>query len=262
MLILRWKLDLQMFAEDTGVEAAPAAEVQTESTQVEASETGAETSVAAEPEKQNNFEKAFAKRLAEAQSKWESEHAEKYKDYDDLKKAAEFFQRRHGFNDFMSLKEEIELAELQDRAEKEQVSPQIIKRIDELEAKAAKADALERQQEEEKRVSAYWSTLNEFVKEKGIEADKLNQFMIENEMTYNPNAPEKSFMLAYKAMKADELEEKLASAEKEGMKKLLQAKGSIPTVPGSNANGQVSSPAPKTFAEARQRAMQRMTGEG
>ncbi|MNU04264.1 hypothetical protein D3C72_2486020 [compost metagenome] len=57
------------------------------------------------------------------------------------------------------------------------------------------------------------------------------------------------------------MQKKLESAEKDGMKKLIQAKGNIPTVPGKTAQGQVVQTAPKTFAEARQRAMQRMNGE-
>lgn len=257
----RYKLNLQLFAEEatveTGVESAPAAEVQTETPN--ASETGAETEVAAEPEKQNNFEKAFAKRLKEAQAKWEAEQAEKYKHYEDYRKAAEYLQKTSGINDIMTLKERIELEELQEQAEQQSVPVEVLKRIQELEAKAAKAEQLEKAQQEEQRVSAYWSSINEFVKDKGIEAEKLNQFMIDNGLSYDPNEPAKSFNVAYKAMRADELEQKLATAEKEGMKKLLQAKGSIPTVPGNNASGQLSSPTPKTFAEARARALQRFS---
>jgi hypothetical protein len=62
-------------------------------------------------------------------------------------------------------------------------------------------------------------------------------------------------------MRHDALEKQVESAEKEGVKKFLQAKGGIPTIPGKTATGQSVSAAPKTFAEARQRAMQRLTSE-
>ena len=257
------RTNLQLFAGEgeSGVEAAPAAEGQTETPQVESSESGAETQVAAEPEKSNNFEKAFAKRLAAEREKWQAESQEKYKGHDDYKLVADYLQEANGL-DLMTLKERIEMERLQTRAEQQGISPEMQKRLEALEEKAAKGDALEQKFQEEQRVSSYWSGLNEFAKGKeGIDAQTLNQFMIENGLMYDPSNMEKSFNVAYKAMMHDQLQSKLESAEKEGVKKFLQAKGAIPTVPGSTSQGHVSAPSPKTFAEARQRAMQRLSGE-
>jgi|ADGO01.1.fsa_nt_gi hypothetical protein len=75
-------LNLQLFAEGgevtgevpaPGVEDAPAAGEQAQESEVDANQTGVEEQAAAEPEKQNNFEKAFAKRLAAERDKWEAE---------------------------------------------------------------------------------------------------------------------------------------------------------------------------------------------
>src|SRR5690606_21352965 len=129
-------------------------------------ESGANSEVAAEPEKQNNFEKAFAKRLAAEREKWDKETAERYKDYDVLKKATEHLQRTSGINDLMTLKEELELAELQERAETQNLDVERLKGIEQLEANAAKADEMEQQQQEEQRVQSYFSSLGEFVKDK------------------------------------------------------------------------------------------------
>mgnify|MGYP007051630632 CR=1 FL=1 len=261
MFKFRWSMNLQLFSEElgsveTGVEEAPAAEEQVSN---EASEPGAETQVAAEPEKQNNFEKAFAKRLADAQAKWESEQAEKYRDYEDYKRAAEYLQKTSGISDLMTLREQIEMAELQERADKENVPPEVLKRLDELEAKAAKAEQLEAEQKQQQEWQQFESSLKQFCEGKEIDGKSVDhmdlwKFMHENGVT----KPE----VAFKAMKADILEAKLEHAEKEGVKKFLAAKGSIPTITGSTSQGTVASKPPKTFAEARQRAMQRMTGEG
>lgn len=276
---IKWKLNLQLFAEegeavDTGVETTPDAEVQ-ETTETE-TDNGSES---------GGVEKAFAKRLSQAQAKWESEYRAKFeeekkqeiekvrsefKDYDTYREATEFLQKQHGINDIMTLKEQLELTKLQERAEKQNLDPETLKRIDELERKAARADELEQQrmQEEEERQQAeaqrayeesYFNSMKEFASSREIEADKLHEFIMENSLFVNPENMEKTFEIAVKAMKHDEIEAKLQSAEKDGMKKLFQAKGAIPTIKGNSTQGEISSPAPKTFAEARQRALQRMS---
>ncbi|MNN82492.1 hypothetical protein D3C81_1994300 [compost metagenome] len=73
----RYTLNLQLFADDgaveSGVDEVPAAEVQPETPEFEsADQTGVDEMAAAEPEKLNNFEKAFAKRLAAEREKWQS----------------------------------------------------------------------------------------------------------------------------------------------------------------------------------------------
>lgn len=228
---------------ESGVESVPAAEGQ------------------AEVETASNFEKAFAKRLAEAKSKWESEVTDKYKDYDTYKKSAEYFAKINNVPDVMTLKERIEMEELQEAAEKQQVPVEVLKRLQELEAKASKGEELERTMQQQQEQQNYWSNIEKFAESKGADMKALNQFMIDNEMSYDPNNMERSFELAYKAMRHDELSKQVEEAEKQGMKKLLQAKSSIPNVTGNKAQGQVTSPAPKTFAEARARAMQRFTRE-
>lgn len=207
----------------SGVDVTPAAEVQTEQTEASADQSGVDSKAAAEPEKQNNFEKAFAKRLAEAEKKWQAETAEKYKDYDTHKELSDYFQKINGM-DAMTLKERVEMERLQERAERENVPPEVLKRIDELEAKAAKGEQLEQQQQEVQRINTYFSALNEFVKDKGVDPQALNQFMIDNEMQYNPNAMEKSFTLALNAFKADEYKAKLETAKKDAIDEYLGSK--------------------------------------
>ena len=127
-------LDLQLFAEDeavaTGVEDAPAAGEQPEASEGSANQTGVDEQAAAEPEKQNNFEKAFAKRLAAERSKWESELSEKLKDYEAHRRVSEFFQQYNGM-DLNALMERIELEQLKQQAEQQQAGrPQPAERMD------------------------------------------------------------------------------------------------------------------------------------
>lgn len=261
----RFTLDLQLFSEemgavDTGVDTASAAEVQPN-----ASEPGVETQAAADPEKQNNFEKAFAKRLAEKESEWkgqlEAERA-KYKDYDQYKEVAEYFREVNQAQDIMSLRERIEMERLQHQAEEQNLPVEVLKRLNELEAKAAEGEKIKAQQEEETRLRSeqeqqqqvfkeFRTGLETFAKDKGVDADSLHQFMYDNQIG-NMDA-------AFKAFKYDELQQQVEKAEKEGVKKFLSAKGSIPTVTGNTAQGHVASPAPKTMADARVRAMQRLS---
>jgi hypothetical protein len=237
------KLDLQLFSEDmeaveTGVEDVPAAEVHEEV--VESSETGVEPTVAAEPEKQNNFEKAFAKRLAAEREKWQKEVSEKYGDYDTHKELSTYLQEVNGL-DALSLKERIELDRLQARAEKENVPPEVLKRIDDLEAKSARLEEIEKQQQTEQLNNLFWKAADDFVKDKGFTKEELNQLLVDNRMTVDPTDPEdveRKFNMAYKAMKADQLEKELASAKETAVKEYLQSK-TAPRVEGSGAPGVV-----------------------
>lgn len=255
-------LDLQLFAEETGVESVPAAEEQTvpapPETDEPAPETGVEEQAVAEPkEKENNFEKAFAKRLAAEREKWEKERQaelEKYKDYEIAKKSLEFLMKQNNISDPMTLKEQLELAELQERAEKENLPPEVLKRLDELERKAAKVDEIEKLQQEAQQIQQFEQTLKEFCEGKELDGKPLDykelwKYMYDNK-TENPE-------IAFKAMKAEILEKKLEEAKKEGMKELIQAKTNIPKVDGSRGSGSITPSQPKSFEEARQRAMQR-----
>lgn len=221
-------------------------------------------------------QESFAKRLkeqteralAEERSKWEQENADRYKDFDVYKKAAEFMQKQNGIQDVMTLKEQLEMADLQERADRSGLDPEMQRRFDELEAKANRLDeieqerqAAEQQRQEQEQLQqyekTYWDGLNQFAKDRGVESNALNQFMVENNFFVNPENLVKSFEIAHKAMDYDNMAKRVEEAEKAGMKKLISAKGSIPHVPSSTNQGQVVSSAPKTFAEARQRAMQR-----
>jgi hypothetical protein len=220
-----------------GVDVVPAAEEQATPQVDPASQTGANEQAAAEPEKQNNFEKAFAKRLAAERDKWDKDTSEKYKDYEALKKTTSYFQQRHGYTDLMAMNADIELAELQARAEKENVPAEVLKRIDQLESEAAEGKQLKQQQQEIERVNTYFSSLNEFVKDKGVDAQALNQFMIDNELQYNPNAMDKSFTVALNAFKADEYKTKLETAKKDAIDEYLGTKRAPKTEGSTGAAG-------------------------
>lgn len=208
--------------ESISVEGTEIAAVQTQEPEAKPTETTEDVSKSA----------SFAKRLSEEKSKWEKETAEKYKDYDLHKDLSGYLSEINGGVDLLSLKERVELERLEKRAEKEDVSPEVLKRIDELEAKAAKGDELEQKLQEEHRVNAYFTTMDKFLEGKGVESKDLNQFMIDNGLAYNPDSMEKSFDIAYKAMKAEEFEKKANEKEEETIKRYLASK-TAPKVEGS-----------------------------
>lgn len=239
-----------------------------DNTDVEIASASDETTTASEDvTKQQSFANRLKeqtdKALSEARSQWEKEQSEKYKDYDTHKELSEYLQRVNGA-DAMTLKEQIELEKLQERADKNETTPEMQKRLEALEAKSARADELEAQQAKEYTNNLFWKAAESFVEGKDVSKEDLNKYMIENDIFVDPTNAElaqKKFDMAYKAMQYDAMAKKLESAEKDGMKKLMQAKGSIPTIPGKSGQGQVVNGPPKTFAEARARAMQRMNGD-
>jgi acyl carrier protein len=251
-------LNLQFFAEEVtepGVEPVPAAgEQQTEQQDlsIQTQTTGVDSPAAAEP--QNNIEKAFAKRLSDAQAKWEAEVAEKYKDYDVLKEIASFVQEQLGA-DPLTIKEQIEMVRLQQRAEREGISPELQKRLEALEEKARKADEFEAQRQQLEQYAKWRGELESFAKSKEIDADAFEQFMRENQIG--------NFEVAYKAFKYDEIAKTREEIEKEAVKKFLESKKNIPKVESANgAKGQVIPDAPKSFTDARNRALQRLANWG
>ncbi|MEK4191772.1 hypothetical protein NYE59_01670 [Paenibacillus sp. FSL L8-0323] len=208
----------------------------------------------------NRLKEQTEKAVSEAKSQWEKEQSEKFKDYDTYRKATEYLQKTSGIDDVMTLKEQLELQELNERAEQQNVPPDVLKRIDELEQKAARGDELEQQQQAQQINNLFWKAAESFVEGKDVSKEDLNKYMLENEIIVDvtkPDLAQKKFDMAYKAMQYDAMAKKLESAEKDGMKKLMHAKGSIPTIPGNAAQGQVVNGPPKTFPEARARAMQR-----
>lgn len=226
-------LDLQLFSEevtDPGVEVVPAAEEHVQDQVEPSSESGEESEVAAEPAKENNFEKAFAKRLAAKEAEMEAKYAEKYKDYDVLQKATAHLQRTTGISDLMTLKEELELADLQERAETQNLDVDTLKRIEQLEQKAAKGDALEARIQQEEQMKQFETTLQSFcdgkeIDGKSVDYKELWNYMFENEI----QKPD----IAFKAMKADLLESKLATAKEDSIRDYLASK-QAPRFEGNN----------------------------
>jgi hypothetical protein len=255
-------LDLQLFAGEgegeeavvePGVEGVPAAEEP--ETVTPDPKTGVDEPAAAELEKQNNFEKAFAKRLAAEREKWQTEQSEKYKGFEDYKKATEYLQKTSGISDLLTLREQIELAELTERAEKENVPAEVLKRIDQLEVKAAKADEMEAEAKQQKEWQEFEGSLKEFAKDKAIDDKPLDhmelwKFMHENGVS----KPE----IAFKAMKAELLEAKLETAKTDAVNEYLKSKQGTKTegAPGTTATTTVDPPS--SWKEAEQRAIERL----
>jgi len=250
----RFRLDLQQFNDGEASEVPPVAE----SPSVEADGNPSDTGTAPESDSEVTKQESFAKRLkestdkalADARKQWEQEVADKYKDYDVLKKATEHLQRTSGISDLMTLKEELEMHDLQERAEKENLSPEVLKRLDELEAKAKEAEELKEQVEQAKQLEQFETTLKTYCEGKEIDGKPLDhkelwQYMAENEVS-NPD-------IAYKAMKADLLEAQLAEAKKSGVQEYLASKTGVKTGGGA-PTGTENTPA-KTLKEAEQRAL-------
>lgn len=230
-------LDLQLFSDevmDPGVDFVPAAEEHVTDQVETSSESGADTEVAAEPEKQNNFEKAFAKRLAAEREKWQSEVSEKYKDYDVLQKATAHLQKTSGISDLMTLNEQLELADLQERAETQNLDIDTLKRIEQLEQKAAKGEELEAKIQQQQQWQEFETSLKTFADGKEIDGKTVDHkelwnYMYENQIQ-NPE-------IAFKAMKADVLESKLSTAREDSIKDYLASKQAPRAEGGNGAAG-------------------------
>lgn len=248
----RYGLDLQMFA---GEEDAPAAGEPAGEGVTQTGDQGA----AAE---QGKEDVAFSKRLSAAQAKWQTEKdaeiqkiRDEYKDFDTYKRATDYLQKSSGISDLMTLKEEIELQELQERADKQNVPASVLKRIDELEAKAARADELEAKENQSKAASEFETSLKEFVKDKEIDGKPIDhtelwKYMHENEIA-KPEA-------ALKAMKADILEAKLATAKEDAVKEYLNSKKGVKTEGSAGAAAQSLPPADGSWKDIEKRAIARI----
>lgn len=249
---MKFKVYLQFFSEEIGepgVESlegdVPAAEEQTEPIE------GTQTEGEPQPP-QNNFEKAFAKRLSAEREKWETEFNQKldqYRDYDDLKKITEYVQRTSGYDDVLTLKEQIELTELQERAAQHNVPPEVMQRLEQLEQRASQADQYEQQQQLQKDLESLQNYVETFSKDKGIESQQLVQYMVENNLN--------NFDVAYKAMRADQLEQQLENAKKQAIQEYLESK-KAPRVEGTGSAGVQTEPPTTDFKVARERAIARL----
>lgn len=209
------------------------------------SETGESTEVVSDPK----VETAFAKRLATEREKIRAELSEQYKDYDTHKQVSEYFREVNNYDDVLSLKEQIEMERLQTRAEQSQVPPEVQKRLEELESKAAKADEMEAQQKQNDWYKGFRGELGTFAKEKGIEVDDLEKFMIDNKVG--------NMDIAYKAMKFQDVESAKTEIEKDAVKKYLESK-KAPKTEGTSSPAYVRPESPKSWAEARERAAEQM----
>lgn len=217
----RLEMDSGASGGETGVETTPDAGVQNDSVPAQSEEkTGVNETAAAEP---NNFEKAFAKRLSAKQAEWEAQKAEELKgyqdqlkDFDAYKRAATYLQKSADVPDILSLNEQIELLELQERAEQENVPVGVLKRITELEAKELELNEWKKTQEEQSTYASFRQELEKFATENAANADELHQFMFDNQIV-KPD-------IALKAMQATELATRLATAKEDAIKEYLESK--------------------------------------
>lgn len=230
MKSLRLKLNLQLFADDggdvgAGVESASAAGMQSDSGSIESPSQSEPTGVNGAQSAsdaaagQNNFEKAFAKRLAAKQAEWEKERGEyqtQLKDVGAYRKATEYLQRSAGINDLTALQEQIELLELQERAQRENVPVEVLKRIDELEKGNKELGTWKEQREKQEQYQTFQQNLQSFAAEKGTDAKELHKFMYENRIS--------NFDVAHRAMRAEELEAELTASKSGTIKEYLASK--------------------------------------
>jgi hypothetical protein len=235
-----FKVRMYFMDADTGVELPSGNEsVADSSTEPDVStEVDTEEST---PPAVDRTEKAFAARLAAERAKIERDYQEKYKDYDTYKNIGEYFREQNGFDDAMTLQEEIELAKLQARAEQSQVPPEMQKRLEQLEAKAAEADRLTQEKELQTWYQGFKKELTDFAKDKGIDANELEKFMAEKKLG--------DMDIAYKALAFQDTQAQKAAIEKAAVENYLNSK-KAPRVEGAGTAGYIPPATPKTWKEA------------
>jgi len=217
---------------------------------------GGEPSATPEGDELDNS-KAFAQRLsertekalAEARTQWEQEQQEKYGKFDAYEKNLLATAKMSGFNTIEEFQEALAEAELQERAQKQGITPEMQQRLEALEQEAAKGRELQQQREQEESVRQFREYCKTFASENGVEADKLEEFMMTHQIP--------SFDIALKAMKADEWEQQLKDAKEIAVKEYLASK-KAPKVEGSGNSGVVNQEPPKSWAESRSRALERL----
>jgi hypothetical protein len=251
--MFRLPINLQFFAEEE-VPESPSVEAGEETPDTGTAPESAETDTTSPEDvsKQESFAKRLKesteKALAEERKKLEQEYSDKYKDYDVAKKSMEFLQRANKIDDPMTLKEKIELAELEEKAEQENLTVEELQRRQELDELKEWKKKTEEEQKQGEAYREFRTELEQFAKDNETDTDELQKFMYENQVG--------SFTTALKAMKADELQEQLANAEKEAVKKYLESK-KAPKAEGSGAAGVVTQ-TPKTWEESRASAISRL----
>lgn len=203
--------------------------------------------------------KAFAKRLsertnakiAEERAKWEAEQAERLREYEQYRSLTEQMLKYSGHQDIHSLQQALEQELLQAQAEKHQVPVEVMQRLNELERRAQRADELEHKWQSQQALNTFYQDLNQFLQGKeDVTQESMIDFMVQSGIS--------NFDVAYKALRADLLEQKLATAEQDAVKKYLESK-KAPKVEGSgSAPGLIAEQPPKTWEEARERALARL----
>lgn len=241
------------------VSTPPSVEGEGETPSVDGNAPTPDTKSADDVSKQESFAKRLKestdKALADERAKWEKEQSEKFKDYDSYKKATEYLQKTSGISDLLTLKEQIELSELQERAEEANVPPEVLKRIDQLEAKAAKADQMEAAAKQQQEWQSFESTLKDFCTDKNIDGKPVDHMELWNFMHENGvSKPD----VAFKAMKAEILEAKLETAKTDAVKEYLESKKAPKAEGSTGAAAQTELPPPNSWKEAEARAAARL----
>lgn len=216
--------------------------------------------------------KAFAKRLeertqaklAEERQRWEQDQYQREQEYqqrlaeqENYQRATQFFLERGGYDSIEALNEAIELQRMQEQAEQHQVPLEVMQRINQLEQKASYADYLQQQQSQQELLSRFDSALSDFAKDRGVEAKELEHYMLTNQIG--------SFDVAYRAMRADHLEQQMQEKEQQmqqakdiAIKEYLESK-KAPRVEGSGgAPSLVTEQPASSWNEARDRAIARL----
>lgn len=248
-------LDLQLFAEEVTEEPTnedlPSVEVEGKTL-----DEGNAPESNPEPTDEVTKQESFAKRLkeqtdktlAEERKKWEAENSEKYKDHDVAKKSLEYMMRTNKIDDPMTLKEKIELAELEEKADQENLTVEELQRRQELDDLKAWKKQTEEKEQQGEQYKTFRTTIEEFAKENEADADALEKYMYDEQIG-SPKA-------ALNAMKAEEYKQKLEEKEADVIKRYVESK-KAPKAEGAGAAGTVIE-TPKTWEDSRSAALSRI----
>lgn len=253
-----FSLDLQHFSEVEmpfadnpapveSVESEEVAPSQTEVPETEPQEDGIEQ------------HKAFAKRLsertekavAEERAKWQAEQAQYHEELNRYRTLSQQMMQFSGHSDIDSLQQALQQELLQAQAVQHQVPIEVMQRLNDLELRAERADELEHQWQSQQALNTFYSDLGQFMQGKeDVTTESMIDYMVQTGLS--------NFDVAYKALRADLLEQKLATAQQDAVKQYLESK-KAPLVEGAgSAPGVVADAPPKTWEESQQRALARL----
>ncbi|WP_199926380.1 MFS transporter [Brevibacillus brevis] len=255
---LLFPVDLQYFSEgEMPFEDNPATVESVESEEVAPSQTEAQET---EPQEDGiEQHRAFAKRLAERtekavaeeRAKWQAEQAPYHQELQRYKTLSEQMMQFSGHSDLDSLQQALQQELLQAQAAQHQVPVEVMQRLNELERRAERADELEHKWQSQQALNTFYSDLDQFMQGKeDVTTESMIDYMVQTGLS--------NFDVAYKALRADLLEQKLATAQQDAVKQYLESK-KAPLVEGAgSAPGVVADAPPKTWAESQQRALARL----